>query len=62
MCRAEELQNDIKNLEFARRFYMGNLAELEDLGLTHTPRYTAIKRNIDNINHNIRRIEKELEA
>ena len=62
MCRAEELRNDLDNLYFSKKFYIGNLAELEDLGQKHTKRYAALKRNVDIINHNIRRIEKELEV
>lgn len=61
MCRADELRNDIENLEFTRKYCFGNLAELEDLGLTHTMQYKSLKRNIDVINHNIKRLESELD-
>lgn len=60
MCRAEELQNDLENLDFSRRYYIGVLAELEQLGRTHTREYHNIERGIQAINHNIRRIQKEL--
>ena len=60
MCRAEELQNDIENLEFSRRYYIGVLAELEQLGRTHTKEYRNIERGVQTINNNIQRIEKEL--
>ena len=60
MCRAEELQNDLENLDFSRRYYIGVLAELEQLGRTHTREYRNIERGIQAINHNIRRIQKEL--
>jgi len=60
MCRAEELQNDIENLEFSRRYYIGVLAELEQLGRTHTEQFKRTERNVNVLKHNIRRLEKEL--
>lgn len=60
MCRDEEIRNDLENLEFTRRYIFGCLAELEDLGLTHTRRFKELERNVEIINHNIRRLEKEL--
>ena len=61
MTRAEELRNDIENLCFSRRYYIGVLAELEDLGRTHTRDFKNCERNLHSINHNLRRLEKELE-
>ena len=60
MCRAEELQNDLENLDFSRRYYIGVLAELKQLGRTHTKEYRNIERGVQTINNNIQRIEKEL--
>ena len=60
MCRAEELQNDLENLDFSRRYYMGVLTELEQLGRTNTREYRNIKRGIETIKTNMTRIQKEL--
>ena len=61
MSRTEELRNDIENLCFSRRYYIGILAELEQLGKTHTADYIQTNKNLQAINHNIKRLEKELE-
>ncbi len=62
MTRAEELRNDLKNLRFTCRYYIGVLAELEQLGRTHTPEFKKIEKDVNVLKHNIRRIESELEA
>ena len=36
LSRADELRNDLDNLHFACKYYIGVLAELEQLGRTHT--------------------------
>ena len=61
MTRAEELRNDIENLYFSRRYYFGVLAEFEDLGMTHTRDFRICEQNLHAINHNIKRLEEELE-
>ena len=40
---------------------IGVLAELEQLGRTHTQEYKTAKANFDTLGKNIRRIEAELE-
>lgn len=60
MCRAEELRNDLENLHFTCRYYIGVLAELEQLGRTHTTQYKQTEKNVNVLKHNIRRLEKEL--
>lgn len=60
--RIIELRNDLSNLHFACRYYIGILAELEQLGATHTARYKQTEKDINALKHNIRRIEAELEA
>ena len=58
--RVEQLTNDIENLYFARRYYWGVLAELEQLGRTHTKDFKKIEKALQTLNHNIRRLEEEL--
>ena len=58
--RIEQLTNDIENLYFARRYYWGVLAELEQLGRTHTEDFKKIEKALQTLNHNIRRLEEEL--
>lgn len=60
LSRAEELRNDIENLYFARRYYIGVLAELEQLGRTHTEDFKKVERALQTLNHNIKRLEEEL--
>ena len=62
MTRAEELRNDLDNLHFTCRYYIGILAELEQLGKTHTAEFKTAEANVNVLKKNIRRIEKELEA
>ena len=60
--RADELRNDLENLHFTCKYYIGVLAELEQLGRTHTAQFKQTERNVKVLKHNIRRIEAELEA
>lgn len=60
MCRAEELRTDLENIHFTCRYYIGVLAELEQLGKTHTEQFKRTERNVNVLKHNIRRLEKEL--
>ena len=62
LTRAEELRNDIENLCFSIRFQIGVLAELEQLGRTHTAEYKNVERNLEALKHNKVRLEAELEA
>ena len=62
MTRAEELRNDLENLHFTCRYYIGILAELEQLGKTHTAEFKTAEDNVNVLKKNIRRIENELEA
>ena len=62
LSRADELRNDIDNLYFSRKYYIGVLAELEQLGRTHTRDFKLAEANLKAINHNLKRLESELEA
>ena len=61
LSRAEELRNDLDNLIFTKKYLIGVLAELEDLGRTHTQQFKKTKQNLRVINHNIKRIEVEID-
>ena len=61
LSRAEALRNDIENLTFTRRYYIGILAELEQSGRTHTADFKQCEKNVHVLGHNIKRLEKELE-
>ena len=61
ISRAEQLRNDLENMQFSRKYLIGVLAELEQLGRTHTREYTNVKKNYDTIGNNIRRVQAELE-
>ena len=60
MTRTEELRNDIDNLYFTARYYVGVLAELEQLGRSNTQQFKQTEKNLNTIKANIRRLEKEL--
>ena len=62
MTRAEELRNDLENLHFTCRYYIGVLDELEQLGRTHTAQFKITEENVSTMKNNIRRLEAELEA
>ena len=62
LSRAEELRNDLDNMHFGCRYYIGVLAELEQLGRTHTAEFKRIEENVRILKNNIRRVERELEA
>ena len=61
MTRAEELRDALDNLHFTRKYYFGVLAEMEQTGYGFGPTYKAVEKNIHTINHNITRLEAELE-
>ena len=61
LSRAEELRNDLDNLIFTKKYLIGVLAELEDLGRTHTAEFKQAEANLRIINNNVRRLEAELE-
>ena len=58
--RIEELRNDLENLGFSLRYYIGVLAELEQMGRTHTRDFKNVKKNVNTIKHNMRMIEAEI--
>ena len=60
MSKLEELRNDLENLHFTCRYYIGVLAELEQLGRTNTPEFRITERNVNVLKSNIREIEKQL--
>lgn len=61
MTKAEALRNDLDNLHFSRRYYIGVLAELEQLGKTHTQDFKRVQKAVNTLSANIRRYEEELE-
>ena len=61
LSRAEQLRNDLENMQFSRKYLIGVLAELEQLGRTHTREYANVKQNYDTLGNNIRRVQTELE-
>ena len=62
LTRAEELRNDIENLCFSIRFQIGVLAELEQLGRTHTAEYKKTEQNVEVLKKNKAKLETELEV
>ena len=62
LSRADELRNDLDNLHFTCKYYIGVLAELEQLGRTHTQEFKTAEANVQVIKKNIRTLERELEA
>ena len=60
--RAEDLRNDLDNLHFILRYNIGVLAELKQLGRTHTPEFKKTEANVNVLKKNIKRVEDELEA
>ena len=62
LSRADELRQDLENIHFTCRYYIGVLAELEQLGKTHTEDFKRTERNVNVLKHNIKRLEEELEA
>ena len=60
--RAEELRNDLDNLHFILRYNIGVLAELEQLGQTHSAKFKKAEAEVNVLKKNIRRVEAELEA
>ena len=61
MTRTEELRNDLDNLHFSCKYLIGVLAELEQMGQTHTSKYKRVENNLNVLKANIKRYEKELE-
>ena len=61
LTREEELRNDLENLCFSIRYYIGVLAELEQLGKMHTQKYKVCEKNLNVLKHNKKRLEEELE-
>ena len=59
--REDDLRNDLDNLHFILRYNIGVLAELEQLGRTHTPEFKKTEANVNVLKSNIRRVEAELE-
>ena len=61
LSRAKQLRNDLENMQFSRKYLLGVLSELEQLGRTHTKEYANVKQNYDTLGNNIRRVQAELE-
>ena len=60
--RADDLRNDLENLHFILRYNIGVLAELEQLGQTHTTKFKKTEADVNVLKKNIRRVEAELKA
>lgn len=60
--RAEELRNDIENLHYTCKYYIGVLAELEQLGRTHTEDFKRTEANVNVLKRNLRNLEAQLES
>ena len=60
--REEELRNDLENLHFILKYNIGVLAELEQLGQTHSAKFKKAEADVNVLKKNIRRVEAELEA
>ena len=61
LSRAEELRADIENMDFTARRIIKELAELEQLGQTHTSEFKLLEENLRVLKSNIIRLEGELE-
>lgn len=61
LTRAEEIRNDIDNLYFSIRYYIGVLAELEELGKQGTEEFNRIQKGVNTLKANVRHLQKELE-
>ena len=59
--RANDLRNDLDNLHFILRYKIRLLAELEQLGRTHTPEFKTTEANVNILKKNIKRVTEELE-
>ena len=59
--RANDLRNDLDNLHFILRYKIRLLAELEQLGRTHTPEFKKTEADVNVLKKNIRRVQAELE-
>lgn len=60
--REEELRNDLENLHFILKHNIGVLAELEQLGQTHSAKFKKAEADVNVLKNNIRRVQAELEA
>lgn len=61
LSRAEQLRNDLENMHFHARYLIGLLAELEQLGRTHTADFKTAEANVRILKNNIKRVKAELE-
>lgn len=62
LTRADELRIDIENLHFTISFYIGVLAELEQLGRTHTEDFKRTEANVNVLKRNLKTLEAQLES
>lgn len=61
LSRAEYLRNDLDNLHFILKYNIGVLAELEQLGRTHTEEFKRTEANVNVLKKNIKRVKEQLE-
>lgn len=61
LSRIEDLRNDLENMHVSIRYYIGILAELEQLGRTDSKEFKSIERAINVLKNNAQRVEAEIE-
>lgn len=61
LSRIEDLRNDLENMHVSIRYYIGILAELEQLGRTDSKEFKSIERAVNVLKNNARRVEAEIE-
>ena len=62
LSRVQQLRIDLDNLHYALRHHIGVLAELEQLGRTHTEDFKRTEANVNVLKRNLRTLEAQLES
>ena len=61
LSRIDDLRNDLENMHVSIRYYIGILAELEQLGKTGTKEFQSVEKTVNILKQNARRVEAEIE-
>ena len=61
LSRIDDLRNDLENMHVSIRYYIGILAELEQLGRTDSKEFKSIEKAVNVLKNNARRVEAEIE-
>ena len=61
LSRIDDLRNDLENMHVSIRYYIGILAELEQLGRTNSEEFRGIEKAVNILKQNARRVEAEIE-